>query len=783
MLHEILLSLSGHPSPLLAINPLGESHASSLSILSPSEKALLSSISHLSSLHYELLQRTAELSKSHPSSICQAVASDIASTHLAAFQRKVLDVESGILRRDAGSVGAYNIVPLTAIVSEFSEWTRRMEWLMDIVNFMIPKQGSSENKGKTCNGAELINALCDATQTGYSDIETLSVDLVRVAQTAWLRQLSAWVLYGRLPTFGGKDFMIQQEEGDETSMSQGIDNFVIKRGLLPAFVSSATANSILFVGRSLNHIRVRGISSMHGNASTSPELALLPSHLRELSSLSFPITRIDLSRAMSTIRLSLSQNTLQKLLPLEKILEILSLLRDFFLVGRGEFAVALITEADEKLRDRWRRAGQVDSERYSKRADLANVVIKEGEVQAALTRAWATMFSFQGQGDEDDDQLDLARNLIQLSISKLSTATPARPTSASTRGNPPILATTPFRNLLFSVPVTLTLKIPSPLDLFLTPIDLQTYASINAYLLSIRRAHIRLTALWKITALRRLPAPPAPPYSTSKAGQAMAQTIRLRTKDRIEAIRSVWATSSAAIFLLAETEAYFQGEVVHGLWDGFKKWVTGPEQPTTSSADDAADLWAFEASPVPPPLTSTRPSLDPQTLADAHTAYLKALSRHLLLTTPLFTDVLYALFQHIDQLAALMGRLHNLWAALDLETDQGVVDAFVDLRKEEVDVKGQLDTAASCVKDGIEKAVGVLRGIDGTNNGEYSDWNLGGSVEYMHDGPYVDAGDGGYVPAKVGRVDRLLMKLDFGGWFDEKEQHGDADPTPDLGHV
>ena len=34
--------------------------------------------------------------------------------------------------------------------------------------------------------------------------------------------------------------------------------------------------------------------------------------------------------------------------------------------------------------------------------------------------------------------------------------------------------------------------------------------------------------------------------------------------------------------------------------------------------------------------------------------------------------------------------------------------------------------------------------------------------------------EGAYVPTKVGRVDRLLMKLDFGGWFDVgKKDAGD----------
>jgi len=206
MLHEILLSLSGHPSPLLTAD-----HSSPTSILSPPEKALLSSIAHLSNLHCKLLAQTSTIAASHPSSICQAVATAIRSTHLAAFQRKVLEVEDGILRKDAGTVGAYNIVPLTAIVGEFSGWMRRMEWFLEVVEFMTRGKGGDSKK---CSGAMVIDRLRDATQTGYVNVEEAALSLVRVAETAWLKQVSAWILYGRLPSFGREDFFVQSVVGD-----------------------------------------------------------------------------------------------------------------------------------------------------------------------------------------------------------------------------------------------------------------------------------------------------------------------------------------------------------------------------------------------------------------------------------------------------------------------------------------------------------------------------------------------------------------------------------------
>lgn len=543
-----------------------------------------------------------------------------------------------------------------------------------------------------------------------------------------------------------------------------------KPSLLPAFVSPNTAASILFIGRSLNHIRSKGIAN-----TDSPELAQISSHLKQLSSLTFPINTASFNRVIGSIRLSLSQTTLQKLLPQSRVVEILTLLREFFLLERGEFAISLINEADEKIRSRWRWA---DNPAYEKRDGLGNIVVKEGEVTAILARTWAAMSSLQGHGveDQDDDELlDLARDLVQLLLDKPRPPTPVKSSGPSATLS--MIASTPFSNLLLSIPVSLALHIPSPLDLFLTPSDIQIYSKINAYLLSIHRAHLRLTNLWKITSLRRdHPAPPGPPYGSSASGRKKVHTLRQRAKERSQTMRSVWATSSAAVFFLAETEAYLQGEVVKGTWDGFKHWITGQtgtsSRPTSavkhSDRDGDRGAWpnsGRESTRSTAPESAAKPAHDPQTLADAHRRYLYALVTSILLTTPSFTDPLYHLLQQVDHLVALVHRMQSIWQSLDLEADEGVVDAFSDFHQEEKDVGEQLQVIAGRVKDAVAVLVRCLREVDQEKE------SLGREFEGMELG--MDLGEEGrYIPARVGRVDRLLMKLDFGSWFDIAKTEG-----------
>ncbi|KAI0419225.1 Spc97/Spc98 family protein [Xylaria grammica] len=756
MLHEILLSLSGHPSPLLW-NDHSDPAASSL--LSPPERQLLDTAAHLSELHCKLREQTSRISNAHPSAICRAVSTAIVTIHLASFQRKIIEVEDSILRKDAALVGAYNIVPLTAVIGQFSGWTRRLEWLWELVEFMTADKGREDRL--PCQAAKLIDRLRNELQTGYADVSETSRSLLQVAETSWLKQVSAWVVYGRKPTVGGYDFFIREDEEEE----QG---YKIDYDLLPTFVTPSTAASMLFIGVSINRARSRAGTDLDASG-----LSYLSSQHQELAQLSSPLNSVIFSRAITSIRYTLSRTTLRKLLPLAKVLEMLRVLREFFLIGRGEFAIALTQQADEKVRSRWRRA---DNIAYENRDALGTVVVKDGEVSAVLARTWAFLGSMQSQHADDDETLELARDLLRLHVSKsIEAMTPAKGSDHATNKIIEAIAPTPFRNLLFSVPVTLTMQIQSPLDLFLTHSDLQIYTAINSYLLSVRRAHLRLTDLWKISSLRRHhPPPPRAPYGNTKSGISKTALLRERSSLRSSIMRSTWSTSSAAIFFLGETEAYLQVGIVEGLWSHFHGWLTGtsestrgePSRPSTSQGQhsktsNANDTMRLDSDESPAPHQDTQPNHDPQSLSTAHRQYLGTLTRRLLLTQPTFTTPLYELLIQIDHLIALVHRLHGVWIAADLEADEGVVDAFANLDAEERDVRAQLRGVERRVKFGIEEVISALRvlSLDSSFVAE-----MEGEEDTLQD--EMD-GDGAekYRPHRVGGIDRLLMKLDFGGWF------------------
>ena len=758
MLHELLLALSGHPSRLLSPS-IGKLDGGVFqNHLSLSELALLRSLAKgLGEKHMNIRKTATIISSKHPSTVCRSVASAVIVTHLARFQQRILEVERDILEENPSIVGAYNIVPFSGVVGAFDGWSRKLEWLWDLVAFIQPSDKMEQDitGQSSCTASRVIDRLRESTFTGYPEIEQISLELVKVAETAWLKQIAAWVLYGRFPSFGAVDFFITRDSNIRKQGVQGY-SYGINPILIPSFVTESTANSILFVGKSLNHIMDRNtLTTDNLPKAISPDLALLPEHLAHLSSLDSPITSANLSAAIGSIRLSLSKNALQDLLPMSKVHELLRILRDFFLLERGEFALALLAAADERLSARQNRSLEKLGEKGID--DLSKVFIKEGEVSAVLARTWATLASQQSIHDDNEEDvnsnLDLARELLRLSIKPTKADSTA---SGKTQVSFAADAAT-FDDLLLPTPTELSLRVPSPLDLFLSSTDVDIYSNIHSYVLSIRRAHLRLSKLFTLSVLRREhPSPKAPPHSNHHVRFEVLAQMRQRADRRAKTMRPVWAAAGHAAFLLAEIGEYFLGEVVKGSWEEFLAWL----QPIAHE-DDSSELISLlylkenvsstGTTHLASGITSTPSSLhDPESLAWAHRKFLSSLTHSLLLDDPSFTNKIKAFMTSIDHLFALMGRLNTVQQNLDLETDVGVVDTFANYAVEERAIHRDLEDSRSAITAGVEGLVQALRDAD---NARAAGGRFQGDIKSLESAEFI--------PKNSVSLDRLLLKIDY----------------------
>ncbi|KAK5117373.1 hypothetical protein LTR62_005991 [Meristemomyces frigidus] len=710
MLHEVLLALSGHPSPLFDPPTRGRSaepDTSDLhSLLSLSEAALLESIGKLAETHRQLRRHAKWIQFKHRSLVCRAVATCIQHTHLARFQRKILAVESKILRKDASMVGAYDIVPLASVAAEFDDWHRLMRWLWDTACFVQPDASDDVDAG--CSGAAIINRLRSEASTGFPEIEEAAVGLSTVAEVAWLRQLAPWLIHGKLPMDASDYFVKLGLDEDGSSI------FTKDTDLLPCFVSAATASSIVFIGQSIRQVgqsRYQELTVNRGNI----DQTVTASHLGQLSNLPLPINQTQLTHAIAAVRLSLSRNVLQHLLPMGDITLMLTCLRRYFLLGHGEFATVLIDEAEKHLQARQQTTSRFLQQDPIK--SLRDLSVKDPELHQTLLSTWKVLSRDHDTGS--DNVLDFGRDHISLITPK---ADAARPSSAESISSYNVnIPPTNFSDLLFPTSTTLHLHTGSPLDLLLSARDVETYAKLHAYLLAIRRAQVKLANLWRRTSTRR--------------------SSKQRHHGTKHDMRKILATSSAALFLVSETAAYFESDIVRESCDHFEQWVKHP----TANEDTENTSTSLRSSK--PAEVAQR---DPETLAAAHRAFLAALTYALLLTDARYTRDLRSLLGNIDALIAFLLRSMDTEANLQAEGE----NAYTAGERQKLAL--ELDRARKRVDSDSRSVVSRLRQIDRERLG---------SARYLR---VPVAESGGFEPWRGEGVDRLLMKLEFGRVRDEE---------------
>ena len=366
---------------------------------------------------------------------------------------------------------------------------------------------------------------------------------------------------------------------------------------------------------------------------------------------------------------------------------------------------------------------------------MQGLSIKDAELQQVLSHTWKALV-LEDQ-EVDDTLFDFARTHTSLAAPKGISARPA--SSDSWTNTAPPLAGIAFNDLLFPSTTALSLAVNPPLDLFITEREVEIYSSINSYILATRRAQLRLSDMWRRSSARREHRKPKKKEEESTEGS------KVRSAKRSQAIRKVWATCSAAIFLISETAAYFEGEIIKGSCDHFEDWVQTPVPSTDPQL--AAKTTAVDR-------PSEAVQRDPETLAAGHRVFLAALTYALLLTDTPYTRALRSLVGNVDALIAFFTRLLDLQQRLDLEADAELGGAGSGrTRTEEVQTELELDRARKRVDSDLKSVVQRLRQLDQERIG---------AARYLD---VVDGGmeTGGYEVWKgAGGLERLLMKLEFG---------------------
>lgn len=779
MLHEILLSLSGLPSPIWedlrtgrAPNDRQDRDESLGSLTSPAEKAMVAVLAELADLHIKVRDATTAISTSHPSPVCRAAANRIKTHHLRAFVEKIIAVETSILDQDAAYVGAYRIVPLSTVVSDFQPWIRPMRWFWKIVQSL--KVEGTVNMSPS-SGAAILCSLRDEAQTGYTDIKAIAEDLLEVTHRSWLHNLMPWVLYGQTPSFGAADFMIQ------TRSSSAVPH--LQYNLVPYFITTHTAETILSIGLALRQITPRAGHDQVYSGLTSSCTSLMPASLQKIKSLQLPLQAVEVSKVATSINDTISQAALSVILPTTVIYDLLIVLQEYVLFRNGEFSTCLIQQIDRYLTSH--QAGTNTSKPVRKLGKTDDLNFNESETSTILDKTWSELSAFVPEKDSDNQIRDRAAELLRLV--KPSTTLPV--------------------NSLLPNSASLCLQIPpnSPLTIFISTADINVYRTLSAYLVSIRRAEFQLTKLWREPSLRRCYPPPLrPPQSNTPRGRHLTTKRRQRETNRSRSLRQHWASISQLLFLISELSSYLQGEVLQNSWTQFETWLdfdtssgNHPTSPKTSSRPNTAtshighspahtashptfnkqnqdqDQKQNQAHTINPPSQNSKSNnatklsqSDPRIISNAHSHYLTTLTHSLLLTHQKYTTTLTSTLTQIDHYVALFHRLQTIWSALDLQEEEAaaatssVNNVLKDLPREEKEVLTEMKRTNQTVSEVIRELIAVLRGIERERGLPEL---TSGVVELELAGGGGRSGGSGkstFEPWRARTLDRLLMKLD-----------------------
>lgn len=717
---------------------------------------MLESLARLHHVHLQVKDATARFTKTHESMVCRAVSASIEDVQLGNFMDKIIQVETSVLKKDAGYVGAYGIVPLSTIVSEFAPWTRRLEWLRSVVEAM-----DARSKQKRPTAISILNFLEKETHTGYSDIEEMAVALLTVAQRAWMRAASLWILYGQLTPSGVCDFCVK-ENPQATSI---MDAFQLDQCLVPRFVNSSAAQALYSTGIALNQLRSHSTSATFSlRTSSDPAMALLPSHLKLLETLQYPLNPSLLENVLFSINRSISENALSEILPPTLVMRLLRVILRYVLLDHGEFAVSLVAHADDRVLNR--HHPQISAPPVRKIGRLDDVAIKDAEINTILSKTMAELAALGVDDDVEDDVFLFAKQILSLKPMDMQNGSQMIST---------LLPTTTFLHI--------TLPPSSPLHIFLSPRHTEIYALLNAYLLSIYRAGLHLSGLWKLSGHRRSsPSTLRSPRSASQTGQTGLAIRRLRDARRMKRTRRHWTVASKALFLINELEAYLQGEVIQSSWSQFHRWLEGDDRigtprtsrPTTSSSAGQTRTTGLSDGIFEPTISDTnlRPS-DPRLLAEAHGMFLRALESGLFFTNGPFVQALKTLINQSDHFVALFPRLQAVWEGLDLQEDDGVVDAFSNYAKDEKEVLSEMDRTSNAIDVSVTELVSKIRELG-------TEMRAGTGVDSPgHDPAQHGRNATQFVPWQARTVDRLVMKLDSLAEKHEDERDGLGDAEQD----
>ncbi|XP_052795876.1 gamma-tubulin complex component 4-like isoform X1 [Mya arenaria] len=493
MLHEVLLALLGHSGGVVKDKGDGLKVESDLPFMHSADEEQLNYVCRLGTHYAKLTNFIKRYGTTHSlpnpggkavEGVCGLYVKAFCSgldRVLGAYRNKVLELEAAILQDPHLSIAH--------IACQLQQYQLLFPALVAVVDQITTHKA---------HGCYILDIVHKHSETGHPLVKDTLIRVLHVCHGVLFKHLCSWLLYGYVYD-PYREFFIQPSEGgadtahDPTSQSQEEEDdlgimgvtgrqlqrmlrlnssdggsspsshlFAIQADLLPAYIPLRVANKILFVGESIQMFQEKGKTQAQqkGNILQGQQEEFARA-LHQLSQ-ERPLNTMKFEALINDIRTHVAEILWKILVEDGDLLAHLKIIKDFYLLGRGELYLAFIDQAQHLLR-------------------VPPTPTTEYDVNAAYLRAARNVLF------HDDALLQRFKFTVK-HAPKTQKKEGSTSSSSSSQSN-----VEPGWSSL-----ALTYSVQWPLHIFFTPAVLEKYNRVFRFLLMVRRAQMDLQQCWSI---------------------------------------------------------------------------------------------------------------------------------------------------------------------------------------------------------------------------------------------------------------------------------------------
>ncbi|KAK2920414.1 gamma-tubulin complex component 4 isoform X2 [Channa argus] len=504
MIHELLLALSGYPGTIFTWNKrTGLQVSQDMPFLHPSETSVLNRLCKLGSDYI----RFTEFIEQHTGHVHQQEhhtnqpnQTGLHGIYLRAFctgldsmlqpyRQALLDLEQEFLGDPHLTISHVNY--------KLDQFQLLFPSVMVVVETI---------KSQKIHGCQILETVYKHSCGGLPPVRIALEKILAVCHGVMYKQLAAWMLHGLLldqseeffvkqgPSAGGAAANQEEDEEDlglgglsgkqlrelqdlrlieeENMLAPSLQQFSLRTEMLPSYIPIRVAEKILFVGESVQMFENHNHSPSRAGSILKHQEDIFAAELHKLKQQPL-FSLVDFENLIDHIRSTVAEHLWTLMVEESDLLEQLKIIKDFYLLGRGELYQVFIDLAQQMLK-------------------TPPTAVTEHDVNVAFQQAAHKVLL------DDDNLLPLLHLTVDYQGKESKDVTGPRdgatpPQDTSPREVPP----TGWAAL------GLAYKVQWPLHILFTPAVLEKYNVVFRYLLSVRRVQSQLQHCWALQMQRK----------------------------------------------------------------------------------------------------------------------------------------------------------------------------------------------------------------------------------------------------------------------------------------